>query len=113
MLFLRRVGHKKTSPLAISPQLFHYKLKTLLFNKSFPDFFSSPYLPPRLNSKHHPPQPSDCLPAWRRKSIQLVVIKVTITNNNANLYHKSIQIHDHYTRFSNHYIQKPLRTNKD
>src|SRR6218665_1013076 len=36
----------KTSPLAISPQLFHSKLKTLLFNKSYPDLSSSPYLPP-------------------------------------------------------------------
>src|SRR6218665_4092039 len=47
----------KTSPLVISPQLFHSKLKTLLFNKSHPDSSSSPYLPPRLNSKHHPPYP--------------------------------------------------------
>src|SRR6218665_3621537 len=45
----------QTSPLAISPQLFHSKLKTLLFSKSYPDPSSSPYLPPRLNSKHHPP----------------------------------------------------------
>src|SRR6218665_2412582 len=45
----------QTSPLAISPQLFHSKLKTLLFSKSYPDSSSSPYLPPRLNSKHHPP----------------------------------------------------------
>src|SRR6218665_1966026 len=28
---------------------------TLLFSKSYPDSSSSPYLPPRLNSKHHPP----------------------------------------------------------
>jgi len=41
--------------LAISPQLFHSKLQTLLFSKSYPDASSSPYLPPRLNSKHHPP----------------------------------------------------------
>src|SRR6218665_543071 len=27
----------KSPPLAISPQLFHSKLKTLLFNKSYPD----------------------------------------------------------------------------
>src|SRR6218665_4051045 len=27
----------QTSPLAISPQLFHFKLKTLLFSKSYPD----------------------------------------------------------------------------
>src|SRR6218665_36419 len=40
----------RTSPLAISPQLFHFKLKTLLFSKSYPDSSSSPYLPPRLNS---------------------------------------------------------------
>src|SRR6218665_2969415 len=44
----------KTSPLAISPQLFHSKLKTLFFNKSYHDFSSFPYLPPRLNFKHHP-----------------------------------------------------------
>src|SRR6218665_3604091 len=31
----------KTPPLAISPQLFHSKLKTLLFNKFYPDLFSS------------------------------------------------------------------------
>src|SRR6218665_1557409 len=37
--------------------------KTLLFKKSCPDSFSSPYLPTRLNSKHHPPQPSACLPS--------------------------------------------------
>ena len=34
----------KTSPVAISPQLFHSKLKTLLFNKSYPDSSSSSYL---------------------------------------------------------------------
>src|SRR6218665_3193740 len=45
----------QTSPLAISPQLFHSKLKTLLFSKTYPDSSSSPYLPPRLNSKLHPP----------------------------------------------------------
>src|SRR6218665_3388003 len=45
----------RTSPIAISPQLFHNKLKTLLFSKSYPDSSSSPYLPSRLNSKHHPP----------------------------------------------------------
>src|ERR1043165_3642395 len=27
----------KTSPLAISPQVFHSKLKTLLFHKAYPD----------------------------------------------------------------------------
>src|SRR6218665_2493454 len=33
-------------------------------NKSYPDSSSSPYLPPRLNSKHHPPCPRlfACLP---------------------------------------------------
>jgi len=31
----------RTSPLAISPQLFHSKLKTLLFSKSYPDSSSS------------------------------------------------------------------------
>src|SRR6218665_150067 len=45
----------QTSPLKISPQLFHSKLKTLLFGKSYPDLWSSSYLAPRLNSKHHPP----------------------------------------------------------
>src|SRR6218665_1709422 len=47
----------RTSPLAISPQLFHSKLKTLLFSKSYPDSSTSTCLeiPPRLNSKHHPP----------------------------------------------------------
>src|SRR6218665_2285534 len=49
----------QTSPLAIPPQLFHSKLKTLLFSISYPDLSSSSYLPPRLNSKHHPPV---CLP---------------------------------------------------
>ena len=37
----------KTPPLAISPQLFHSKLKTH-FNKSYPDLSSSPYT---LNAK--------------------------------------------------------------
>src|SRR6218665_293524 len=45
----------QTSPLKISPWLFHSKLKTLLFGKSYPDLSSSSYLPPHLNSKHHPP----------------------------------------------------------
>ena len=40
----------KTSPLAISPQVFHSKLKTLLFHKSYPDSFSSPHLPRHFNS---------------------------------------------------------------
>src|SRR6218665_1815059 len=44
----------QTSPLKISPRIFHSKLKTLLFGKSYPDLSSSSYLPPRLNSKHHP-----------------------------------------------------------
>src|SRR6218665_2850490 len=52
----------QTSPLAISPQLFHSILKTLLLSKCYPDSSSFPYLRPRLNSKHHPPYPSDCLP---------------------------------------------------
>src|SRR6218665_1744633 len=45
------------SPIALSlhEQLFHSKLKTLLFNKSYPDSSSSPSFPPRLISKHHPP----------------------------------------------------------
>jgi len=47
----------KTSRLAISPQPFHSKLKTLNSNKSTLKFH--PYLPPRLNSKHHLLYPSD------------------------------------------------------
>src|SRR6218665_368344 len=43
----------QTSLLKISPRLFHSKLETLLFSKSYPDLSSSSYLPPRLNSKHH------------------------------------------------------------
>src|SRR6218665_978536 len=45
----------KTLPLAISPQLFHSKLKTLLFNKSYADLFSSrPSLPVSTpNTIHH------------------------------------------------------------
>src|SRR6218665_1534831 len=39
----------------ISPRLFHSKLKTLLFGNSYTGSSSSPYLPPRLNSKHYPP----------------------------------------------------------
>src|SRR6218665_2009615 len=35
----------KTSPLTISPQLFHSKSETLLFNKSYPDSFSLLSLP--------------------------------------------------------------------
>jgi len=42
----------KTAPLAISPQLFHSKLKTLLYNKTYPNNSSSS---PCLNFKHHPP----------------------------------------------------------
>src|SRR6218665_2569052 len=42
----------KTYSLAIVPQLFHSKLKTLFFNKSNLDSSSSPYLSPHLNSKH-------------------------------------------------------------
>ena len=45
----------QTSPLVISLQLFHSKLKTLFFSKSYSDSSSSPCLPPRLNSKRHPP----------------------------------------------------------
>jgi len=33
----------KTLPFAISPKLFHSKLKTLLFNKSYPDSSSPAY----------------------------------------------------------------------
>ena len=43
-------------PLAISPQLFHSKLKTLLFSKSYPDSSSSSYSFPPIstpNTIHH------------------------------------------------------------
>src|SRR6218665_3713059 len=45
----------KSSPLAISPQLFHSKLKTLLFNRSYPDLSSSPTSLPvsTPNTIHH------------------------------------------------------------
>jgi len=45
----------KTSPLVISLQLFHSKLKALLFSKSYPDSSPSPYLPPvsTPNTIHH------------------------------------------------------------
>src|SRR6218665_3971475 len=54
---LRQLSYElaKTSPLSIFPQLFYSKLKTMLFNKSYLDLSSSPYCPPCLNSKHHPP----------------------------------------------------------
>src|SRR5678816_361425 len=45
----------KTPPLAISPRVFHSKLKTLLFDKSYPESNTSPCLPRRLNTTHHPP----------------------------------------------------------
>ena len=56
---LRRISDRscqlsQTLALAICPQLFHYKLKTLFYSKSYPDSSSSSYLPPLLNSKHHP-----------------------------------------------------------
>jgi len=35
----------QASPLAISPKLFHSKLKTLLFSQSYPDWSSSTHLP--------------------------------------------------------------------
>jgi len=43
------------SPLAISPQIFHSKLKTLLRSKSYPDSYSSPYLSQVKKFIHHPP----------------------------------------------------------
>src|SRR6218665_1896368 len=36
----------QTSPLAISPQLFHSKLKPLLLSNSYPDLSSSSIVPP-------------------------------------------------------------------
>src|SRR6218665_4123087 len=50
-----RIGTPNWLPrvLAIFQWLFHSKLKTLLFRKSYPDSSSSAYLPPRLSSKHH------------------------------------------------------------
>src|SRR6218665_3621625 len=45
----------QTSPLKISPRLFHSKLKTLFFGKLYSELSSSSYLPPRLNFKHHSP----------------------------------------------------------
>src|SRR6218665_926018 len=55
----------KTSPLAIFSQLFHSKLKTLLFNKSYPDSSSSSYFPPisTLNTTHHS-RLTVCLTLW-------------------------------------------------
>src|SRR6218665_3995078 len=52
-----------TSPLAISTQLIHSKLKTLLFSKSYPDSLSSPYLPPvSTPSTIHHSRLTVCLP---------------------------------------------------
>src|SRR6218665_3179881 len=48
----------KTSPLAISPQLFHSKLKTLFFNKSF---LPTSFPVSTLNTIHHS-RPTVCLP---------------------------------------------------
>jgi len=45
----------KSPPLAVSPKVFHSKLKTLLFLKSYPDFPSPPPLPRRSNSSLYPP----------------------------------------------------------
>src|SRR6218665_3057288 len=55
----------KTSPLVISLQLFHSKLKTLLFSKSCPNSSSSPYLLPILtpNTIHHSHLPA-CPTLW-------------------------------------------------
>jgi len=50
------------SPLAISPQLFHSKLKVLLLNKSYPDSSSSPHLSP--SQLQTPSTIAACLPAW-------------------------------------------------
>jgi len=74
---LDKKGHKirkpyVTSPLAISPQLFHSKLKTLLFNKSYPK--SSPSPTPQLQT----PSARLCLPACltlHLLSIEFVLIK--------------------------------------
>ena len=45
----------KSPPLAVFPKVFHSKLKTLLFLKSYPDFPSPPPLPRRSNSSLYPP----------------------------------------------------------
>jgi len=60
-----RIGTPNWLPrvLAIFQWLFHSKLKTLLFRKSYPDSSSSAYLPPRLSSKHHS-RLNVCLPTW-------------------------------------------------
>ena len=39
----------------------HISTKTLLFSKYYRDSSSPPFLPSRLNSKDHPPQPFGCL----------------------------------------------------
>src|SRR6218665_2455177 len=53
----------KTQPLAISPQLFQSKLKTLLFNKSYPDLSSSPTsLPVSTPNTIHHSHLTVCLP---------------------------------------------------
>src|SRR6218665_224676 len=53
----------QTSPLAISPQLFPSKLKTLLVRKSYLDSSFSPYLPPvSTPSTNHHSHLTVCLP---------------------------------------------------
>src|SRR6218665_3578357 len=54
----------QTSPLAISPQLFHSKLETLLLKKILSDSSSSPFLPSFRSSKHrHHSRLTVCLSA--------------------------------------------------
>ena len=53
----------KIAPLPVSPQLFHSKLKTLLFNKSYPDSSSSPtFLPVSIPNTIHHSRLTFCLP---------------------------------------------------
>ena len=61
---IRAINHPVNSPNPHFLLSLHSSFTPLLVKKSYPDSYYSPYLPPRLNSsKHHPPQPSDCLPA--------------------------------------------------
>src|SRR6218665_1889629 len=62
---LRQLSYElaKTSPLSIFPQLFYSKLKTLLFNKSYPDLSSPPTsLPVSTPNTIHHSRLTVCLP---------------------------------------------------